>query len=195
MIPTPTIRKPDDASCFVYAFFGTVARSWGRNEWMFVKVGVALNVHRRLKSYQTHCPVPFNLGIRASLPSVHRAKQLENTFLDDTELRGYRLHGEWFAVNAGPEDHVTFITNLLGAFYIERYRDRSIWDSRFQWVISPNDERLHEIPGADADYLCGVENGHGLDGLEDFRQEQELRVRAEEQATVLGRLIYPDLDA
>lgn len=161
---------------------------------MFVKVGVALNVHRRLKSYQTHCPVPFNLGIRAALPSVYRAKELEKTLLGDTELRGYRLHGEWFSVHAGPEDHVTFISNLLAAFYIERYRDRSIWDTQFQWVISPNDERLHEIPGADADHLCEVEDGHGLDNLEDFRQELALRVRAEEQATALGRLIYPDLD-
>lgn len=194
MITAPTIRKPDIPYCFVYAFFGTIARSWGRNEWMFVKVGVALNVHRRLKSYQTHCPVPFNLGIRAALPSPVRARQLEQTFLADTELRGYRLHGEWFAVNAGPDDHVSFITNLLGTFYVDRYRDTAIWGTRLQWVISPNDERLHEIPGADADYLCRAEDGHGLEDLEDFRQELALRVRAEEQAAAIGRLIYHELD-
>lgn len=161
---------------------------------MFVKVGVALNVHRRLKSYQTHCPVPFNLGIRAALPSVQRARQIEQTLLTDVDLRGYRLQGEWFAVNAGPEDHIIFITNFLGAFYVERYRDPRLWGARLEWVISPNDERLHEIPGADADYLCASEDGRGLGQLEDFRQELALRVRAEEQATALGRLIYPELD-
>ena len=101
-IAEPTLRKPDAQPCFVYAFFGTVGRSWGRNEWMFVKVGVAFNVHRRLKSYQTHCPVPFNLGIRAALPSVARARQMEQTLLSDVDLRGHWLQGEWFAVNAGP---------------------------------------------------------------------------------------------
>jgi hypothetical protein len=70
----------------------------------------------------------------------------------------------------------------------------AIWATRLQWVISPNDDRLHEIPGADAEYLCQVEDGHGLKDLEDFRQELELRARAEDQATVLGRLIYPDLN-
>lgn len=194
MLAAPTLRKPDDTSCFVYAFFGTVDRSWGRNEWMFVKVGVALNVHRRLKSYQTHCPVPFNLGLRAALPSTGRARLLENTFLTDSELRGYRLQGEWFAVNAGPEDHVTFIANFLGAFYLDRYRDTSIWSTRSQWVISPNDERLQEVPAADADYLCQAEDGRGLEQLEDCRQELELRIRGEDQAAALGRLIYPDLD-
>jgi Meiotically Up-regulated Gene 113 (MUG113) protein len=161
---------------------------------MFVKVGVALNVHRRLKSYQTHCPVPFNLGIRAALPTVARARQMEHTFLSDVDLRGYLLHGEWFAVNAGPADHVVFIANLLGAFYVDRYRDPAIWGSRLQWVISPDDSRLSEIPQSDETYLCAAEDGSARLYDEEWRNELGLRARAEEQAEALGRIIYPELD-
>jgi Meiotically Up-regulated Gene 113 (MUG113) protein len=102
MITVPTLRKPDNTRHFVYTFFGTVDRSWGRNVWMFVKVGIATNVHRRLKGYPTHCPVPFNLGLRAALPSEARARQFESALLTDSEFRGYRVQGEWFAVHAGP---------------------------------------------------------------------------------------------
>ena len=160
---------------------------------MFVKVGVALNVHRRLKSYQTHCPVPFNLGIRVALPSVARARQMEQAFLSDVDLRGHRLQGE-FAVNAGPRDHVIFITNFLGAFYVERYRDTAIWGTRLQWVISPDDSRLSEIPMSDETYLCAAEDGSSRLYDEEWRNELALRAKAEEQAEALGRIIYPELD-
>jgi hypothetical protein len=194
-IVQPTVRKPDAPPCFVYAFFGTIGRNWGRNEWMFVKVGVGLNVHRRLKMYRTHCPVPFSFGIRALLPSEPRARQMEQTFLSDIDLRGYRSQGEWFAVNAGPPDHVTFITNLLGAFYVDRYRDRGIWASRLAWVISPDDSRLPEIPDADQTYLCAAEDGRARIHDEEWRNELGLRARAEAQAEAIGRIIYPELEA
>jgi hypothetical protein len=194
-IPKPTLRKAVAQPCYLYCFLGTVDRDWGRNEWMFVKVGVAYNVHRRLRAYQTHCPIPFSTGFRVLLPSVARARQLETTLLRDEELSGYRSQGEWFVILAGPDQHVLFIKDLLAAFYIERYRDKNIWSARLEWLISPDDSRLTEIPGANETHFCEAENGTGLDDREyDWERELELRVRAEAQAEALGRLIYPELD-
>ena len=190
----PTLRTPDISPCFVYAFFGVIERSWGRNEWMFVKVGVARDVHRRLRAYKTHCPVPFHLGISASLSSPTRARQIQDLFLGDVDLRGYRTQGEWFAVHGGPHDHVTFIAHMLGTFYVTRFCEPTEWSVRIQWVISPDDDRLNEIPRADAHYLCGAEDGSGLQHLDALGQELGLRSRAAEQATALGRLIYSDYD-
>lgn len=119
---------------------------------------------------------------------------MEQTFFADVDLRGHRLQGEWFAVSAGPADHVIFITNLLAAFYVERYRDPAIWGTRLQWVISPDDSRLSEIPQSDETYLCAVEDGSARLYDEEWRNELGLRVKAEEQAEALGRIIYPELD-
>jgi hypothetical protein len=190
----PTLRKPNISPCFVYAFFGVIERSWGRDEWMFVKVGVARDVHLRLRAYKTHCPVPFHLGICAFLSSPQRARQIQDLFLADADLRGYRAQGEWFAVHGGPHDHVTFLAHMLGTFYVTRFRAPEEWSVRLQWVISPDDDRIHEIPRADANYLCGAEDGSGLQHLDALGQEHGLRSRAAEQATALGRLIYTHYD-
>jgi hypothetical protein len=83
---------------------------------------------------------------------------------------------------------------LLAAFYTERYRDRTIWTTRLEWFISPDDSRLDEIPESDQTYLCAAENGTALDNHEEDKAERQLRAKAEEQAQALGRLIYPELD-
>lgn len=191
----PSISSPPHC---LYFFLGTVDYEFLRKEWMFVKVGVANNVHRRLKSYQTHCPIPFQTGLKVVLPSEPCAKKLESAILNDELLKGYSSQGEWFVVFGGPQQHVSFFTNLLARFYIERYRDKSLWNSRLEWVIIPNQERAVEIPGADTDFFCGVESGEksayavGTD-QEDIAIELNFRVKAQKQAEALGSLIYAEL--
>ena len=117
--------------------------------------------------------------------------------LSDEYLKGYQSQGEWFSVMAGPEQHVNFIKDLLAVFYIERFRNKSLWTVQLEWIISPDQSRVSEIPNADKNVLCGSEEGKGY-GLEDATQPHEeelaLRARAEEQAVALGRIIYPELD-
>lgn len=196
-IPIPTLLKPDSTSHYFYAFFGTVDRKWRSNQWMFVKVGIAMDVHRRLTTYKTHCPVPFNLGIRALFPDKKASGIMESAMLADSELRDYRSQGEWFVVMSGPEQHVIFIKNLLARFYLERFRDKSLWAVQLEWIIVPDKKRIREVVGADERILCGAENGTG-DRLEHAtnvsEQELALYVRAEGQAKAIGRLVYPELD-
>ena len=193
-IPRPTLKHFEIEPCYLYFFFGTVDRKWRRNEWMFVKVGVAVNVQRRLKSYQTHCPVPFHTGLRAAVPSVERARSLETSILNDRDLVGYRGQGEWFVILAGPHQHEIFIKELLASFYVERYRDRTLWNSRLEWVILPDQQRISEIPEADGHYFCDIERGEKAMLAPDWDgTEQSRRVKAEEQAKALARLIYPEL--
>ena len=196
-IPVPSLLDPDSTSHYFYSFFGTVDRKWRRNEWMFVKVGIASDVHRRLTSYKTHCPVPFNFGIRALFPDKKASRLMESAMLADDELNGYRSQGEWFVIMAGPEQHVIFIKTLLARFYIERFRDKSLWPVQLEWILVPDEERVGEIEGANRRILCGVEDGTG-NHLEDatniHEEELALRVRAESQAEAIGRLIYPELN-
>jgi hypothetical protein len=164
---------------------------------MFVKAGISANVHKRLRSYHTHCPIPFSVGFRMHFLTTERAKDLENTVLFDRELKDYKPkpESEWFIVMAGPEQHVLFIGDLLACIYLYRFRDPALWINRPEWVIVPDSERVAEIPGADAQYLCGPETAKDLAHFEDeARKELLLRARAEEQAEALGRLIYPELD-
>jgi hypothetical protein len=195
----PTLLKSTNSiPHYLYFFFGTVDHKWNRNEWMFVKVGIASNVRRRLVSYQTHCPVPFHMGLQVALPNVKRARILESAILKDEEICEYNSQGEWFVVFAGPHQHMIFITILLGRFYIERYRDKSLWDCRLEWVIVPNQERLAEIPEADAHFFCGIENGEKITYAEGEDQiigtELNRRVKAENQAKALCDLVYPGFE-
>jgi hypothetical protein len=129
--------------------------------------------------------------------TTERAKDLENTVLSDRELTDYRSYpdSEWFTVMAGPQQHVSFIGDLLAYIYLYRFRDPALWINPLEWVIVPDSERVAEIPGADAQYFCGPESAEDLVRFEDEdRKELLLRVRAEDQADALGRLIYPELD-
>lgn len=188
----PILKPSNSLPHYLYFFFGTVDHKWNRNEWMFVKVGVASNVNRRLVSYQTHCPIPFHTGLKVALPNAEGARKLESAILKDGELRGYSSQGEWFVVFAGPKDHMIFITTLLGRFYVERYRDKSLWQCRLEWVIWPDKKRLAEIPEADADFFCGIETGEKM-RFEDGEDGTEMkrRCKAENQAITLCDLIYP----
>jgi len=164
-IPTPSLRKAETAPHFFYSFFGTVDRQWGLNAWMFVKVGITSNVHQRLTSYKTHCPVPFTAGVRAPLPDRASARRIEKAMLSDEDLKGFQSQGEWFAVLAGPEQHVLFIKDLLARFYIERFRDKELWATPLEWMILPDRERIHNVPSATENWLSGPEDGTGY-GLE-----------------------------
>lgn len=88
--------------------------------------------------------------------------------------------------------------SLLGRFYVERYRDKSLWNCRLEWVIVPNQERLAEIPEADADFFCGIETGEKITYAEGEDQiigtELKRRAKAENQAKALCDLIYPGFE-
>jgi hypothetical protein len=196
-ISAPILRPQTPFPHYTYFFFGTVDREFNRDEWMFAKVGIAVNVHRRLISYKTHCPVPFHTGLKIECPNTEEAKKLENAILEDENLKDYRPKGksEWFIVFAGPHQHMIFIKDLLACIYVHRYRNQLLWDSRLEWVIWTDQERLSEIPDADEKFFCGKETGEkniyddGMDGSELAR-----RVKAEDQAKVLARLIYPNFE-
>jgi hypothetical protein len=194
IVPQPTVKPIIPTPYYTYFFFGTVEREFNCSEWMVVKVGVANDVHRRLRSYKTHCPVPFHTGLKVKCLDIEQAKKLESAILEDENLKDYRSQGEWFTV-AGMHQHMIFIKNLLGCFYVERYRNPSLWNSRLEWVILPNEIRVAEIADADKDFFCGIEAGEK--NINDvFGDESELnrRVKAQEQAESLIRIVYPNFE-
>jgi len=68
----------------------------------FIKVGMARDLEKRLKSLDTGCPYPINIIWQSRWMSVNDARHLELHIQDN--LIKYRVKGEWFQV-----DHITAI--------------------------------------------------------------------------------------
>lgn len=81
------MHKLKTKNCYVYCLFSNG----------FVKVGITNNVDKRIKSLQTGCPTKITVFAIKKKQSRKLAKQLESEI--HTELRAFRVMGEWFLFN------------------------------------------------------------------------------------------------
>ena len=88
----------------------------------FVKVGITVNLRRRLVQVETGTPFEIEVMYKSSLIPRFQARKIET--LAHTAFIAFRVRGEWFEV-----DHkrvVDFLTNLSPQEYIDTTEDRQL---------------------------------------------------------------------
>ncbi len=93
-----TASKSDDK---LFQLYGIVSAG-------FVKIGVTRDVYTRLRQYETHSPVGFDLVFRA--PGTY---ELEGALHRKLRSAGYHYKGEWFFFDRAVRSYLADLERLL----------------------------------------------------------------------------------